>query len=109
MRYVNTELNLTCETRQIETSLFDGLDWSEIAITRLLPECVNDIPQLMLDPANNQRDVSVTFTEGSLSPVRLYRDIFLQDIDSAVLILANISLVDGQQQNEGSILPVYQG
>ena len=103
--YVNLELNLTCSERRIETAVFDGADWSLTAATRIVLQCINDLPQLFLDPANNQRNITVSFTEGAAAPVQLFSTIYLRDIDSAYLSYAEISLVDKVQTNEG--MPSY--
>ncbi|KAI6660904.1 Lefftyrin [Oopsacas minuta] len=99
--YVNSEINLTCSARTIETAVFDGEDLSLTAVTRVVFQCQNDFPELYLDVANMQKNINVSFTEGSNTPVQLFSTIFLRDIDSAFLMYAQITVLDKVQTNEG--------
>ena len=105
---MNFELNLTCTERRIETSVFDGVDFSVTAVTRIIFECINDEPQLFLDADNNQKNISVSFTEGSAVPVQLFSTLFLRDIDSGFWNYAEVSLVNSLQTNEGTQVCLFR-
>ena len=99
MYYINLEPNLTCIPRVIETTVYDGEDFSSTAVTRVVLDCLNDPPQLSLD--TDSGDFYVSFTEGSTIPVQLFSSIDLRDIDSINLLYAEITVIDKVQTNEG--------
>lgn len=86
----------------MEVTIFDGTDLSAAVPTYIAPQCVNDIPQLLLDADNSAINYTVTVIEGSLNLTRLYSKIFLFDVDSLFLSLASVTLLDRMQTNEGT-------
>lgn len=99
MYFINLEPNLTCIPRIIDTTVYDGDDFSSTAVTRVVLNCLNDLPQLSLDAGVS--DINVSFTEGSTVPTQLYSSIDLRDIDSVNLQYAEITVIDKVQTNEG--------